>query len=54
VTAPPRTKEIELKNLWEGCVPFEEAILIIGVDDEFMAEEFERMWDHWDRNFEAC
>jgi hypothetical protein len=49
----PRTHERELRNLWEACIPFEEAILMIGVDDEFMAEEFERAWDAWDRKFEA-
>lgn len=47
------TRYRELRNLWEGCVPFEEAILMIGVSDEFEAEEFERVWDAWDRKFEA-
>lgn len=48
LSTPARNLVRDLKNLWEGCIPFEEALLMIGVTDEFEAEEFERIWDRWD------
>lgn len=47
------TKFRALRDLWEGCIPFEEAILMLGVEDEFEAEEYERQYDAWDRSWEA-
>lgn len=42
----PREIRRDLRNLWEGCVPFEEAILMVGVqeDDWQRREEYERFW----------
>lgn len=42
----PREIRRDLHNLWEGCVPFEEAILMVGVqeDDWQRREEYERFW----------
>ena len=38
----------ELRNLWEGCVDFDDAIQMIGAPD-YWCDELCREWCDWDR-----
>lgn len=51
--------EKNLRDLWEGCVPWREAIEMIGPagnsPDEYRAirKELRRSWNDWSRRHEA-
>lgn len=43
-----------LRDLWEGCVPWTEAIAMIGANDCPSVKKLLRLsWDKWNRTFRA-
>lgn len=45
--------EASLKDLWEGCIPWREAIEMVGAGDHPAKAELRRSWNSWSRKFEA-
>jgi hypothetical protein len=44
--------EKDLRDLWEGCVPWREAIEMIGAPEE-SRRELRRSWNGWNRKYAA-
>jgi hypothetical protein len=44
--------EKDLRDLWEGCVPWKEAIEMIGAPEE-SRRELRRSWNGWNRKYAA-